>query len=331
MPLAELERRALELAKQNDFGPDATRVNAEIVALAPSQQSAWTRLGRCHLEQRQFDDAVTALRQALALNPSNAIATNLLTEVRKRRALTPTAADRATTGFTAREFALLETLPAADACRALGPRIDALLSALNASSVAERIVAARQRHGQVGSKLFHANSCHSGGPGHLFAYHYGGRWEPQFNVGWFSSPPLASSCFRAGIGFNAAAAGQDPERIEGPERIVKHFERFQQALERSWKRELAQWMGANGGFLQFGTSAPAVDMLPARAVEWLLGCRNPGSVEWVFVGRWLFLDRADDAAILSDRARLARLVDDTFRTLFPLWLSAYGAVENGPS
>ena len=77
-----LEKRALELMKQADFGPEAVRVNAEIIERAPKQESAWTRLGRCHLEQRNFDEAVTALRAALALNPTNGIATNLLAEVR---------------------------------------------------------------------------------------------------------------------------------------------------------------------------------------------------------------------------------------------------------
>ena len=61
--------------KQADFGDEAVRVNGEIVAVDPSRESAWTRLGRCHLEQRQFDEAVTALRSALGLNPQNAIAT----------------------------------------------------------------------------------------------------------------------------------------------------------------------------------------------------------------------------------------------------------------
>src|SRR6058998_4300384 len=103
--LDELERRAIDLTRQGDFGPDAIRLNSEILEQAPNQQSAWTRLGRCHMEQRQFDEAVSALRSALALNPSNAIATHLLAEVRRRRALTPTAKERATTGFTAREFA----------------------------------------------------------------------------------------------------------------------------------------------------------------------------------------------------------------------------------
>ena len=323
MTLTELERRALDLAKTGDFGEEAARVNAAIVELAPQQQSAWTRLGRCRLEQRRFDEAVAALRSALALNPSNATATNLLAEVRRRRALTPTPSERATTGFTTREFALLETSSADAACRALAPRIDALISSLNASTIAERIVSARRRNGDASSKLFHANSCHAGGSGHIYLFHYGGRWEPQFNIGWFSSPPHADSCFRAGIGFNCSTGGRDSDRDSGADRVVRYFERFQRALDRSWRRELAQWMSSSGGFLQYGGNAPATAMLPERAVEWLLQCRQPAVVEWIFVGRWLFLDRPDDARTLADRARLARFVDDTFRTLFPLWLSTY--------
>ena len=82
-------------------------------------------------------------------------------------------------------------------------------------------------------------------------------------------------------------------------------------------------MAANAGFIQFADRPPARDLLPERAVEWLLNCRNAAVHEWVFVGRWLFLDKADDAKILNERARLATLVEDTFRTLYPIWLSTY--------
>ena len=57
-----------------------------------------------------MDEAVVALRAALTLNPSSTVATNLLGEVRKRRALAPTASQRVTTGFSAREFAMLDAV-----------------------------------------------------------------------------------------------------------------------------------------------------------------------------------------------------------------------------
>ena len=311
--------------KQSDFGDEAIRVNAAILEHAPNQESAWTRLGRCHLEQRHFDDAVAALRTALALNPANGVATNLLTEVRRRRALTPTATARATTGFTEREFAMLETLSPDEACRALRPRIEALFDTLNASTIAARIVETRQRHGEAGTKLFHANSFHANATGHVFAFQHGGRWEPQFSLGWFSSPPFDARAVRIGLGFNFSQGGRDPDRQAGQERVLASFERFQQALERSWKSELARWMGATGGFIQYGDRSPAIDFLPDRAVAWLLNCRNAAALEWIFVGRWLFLDDPDHAAILAERAKLAAAADDVFRTLYPLWLSAYAA------
>jgi hypothetical protein len=323
MTLAELERRALTLAKQGDFGPEGVTVNAAIVALAPRSTSAWTRLGRCHLEQRRFDDAVAALRAALALSPTDTIATNLLAEVRKRRALAPTAVEPTTTAFSKREFALLESLAAQDACRRLGPRFEALASALNASAIAERIVAMRHRHGQSGSKLFQLNSFYPGEPGHIFAFHDGGRWEPQFNLGWYSAPPLPECCLRVGLGFSFSRAGRDPDTLAGQEQVLRCFERFQLTLETSWRIALAEWLSQNSGFLQYGDRPPAMDLLPDRAVQWLLDSRHPTAVEWVFIGRWLFLDRPDDAVILADRVRLVRVIDDTFRSLYPLWLGAY--------
>jgi tetratricopeptide (TPR) repeat protein len=322
-----LERRALELAKQAEFGAEAIRVNAAIAEHSPRNESAWTRLGRCHLEQRNWDEAVVALRTALTLNPSSTVATNLLGEVRKRRALTPTASQRVTTGFSAREFAMLETLSPDDVVRALRPRIEALFDAVNASPIAARIVETRQRQGESGSKLFHANSFHSSSTGHIFAFHHGARWEPQFNIGWFSSPPLDASCVRVGLGFDFSTAGRDPDRLAGQERILAFFEQFQRALDKSWKQALAEWMAASAGFIQYADHPPAVDLLPERAVEWLLNCRNAAALEWIFVGRWLFLDKPDDAKILGDRAKLAKVVDDTCRTLYPLWLDTYA----GPS
>ena len=82
-------------------------------------------------------------------------------------------------------------------------------------------------------------------------------------------------------------------------------------------------MGANAGFIQYGDRPPALDLLPARAVEWLVNCRNAAALEWIFVGRWLFLEDPADARIMADRAKLASVIDDTFRTLYPIWLATY--------
>jgi tetratricopeptide (TPR) repeat protein len=317
-----LEAQAVGLMKDGDFGENAVRVNQSIVQLAPQNDRAWTRLGRCLMEQRRFDDAIEALRTALSLNRANTVATNLLNEVRKRRAMTPTAAERATTGFTVREFAVLETHAPADACTALRSRLELLFDAVNATTIAARIVETRQRQGAPGTKLFHANSCHPGDAGHIYAFHHGGRWEPQFNLGWFAPPTMPSS-MRMGIGFNLTAAGRDPDRDGGQERALRYFERFQRSVARSWRNELARWMAMNGGFLQSGAQPPSTSLQPEQAVDWIVSCRHPAETGWIFVGRWLFMDRTDDAVILRDRSALARAVDDTFRTLYPLWLATY--------
>ena len=57
---------------------------------------------------------------------------------------------------------------------------------VNEQRTSVRIVEARTRAGQSGSKLFHRNSYHARTSGHIYAYHHGGRWEPQFNIGLFS-------------------------------------------------------------------------------------------------------------------------------------------------
>jgi len=319
---AQLEAEAVGLMKDGDFGEAAIRVNQSIVALAPQNDRAWTRLGRCLMEQRRFDDAIEALRTALSLNRASTVATNLLNEVRKRRAMTPTAAERATTGFTAREFAVLETHAPADACGALRSRLELLFEAVNATAIAVRIVETRQRLGAPGTKLFHANSCHAGESGHIYAFHHGGRWEPQFNLGWFA-PPSMASCMRIGIGFNLTAGGRESDRDGGQEQVLRYFERFQRSVARSWRTELVRWMAANGGFIQTAAQPASTSLQPAQAVDWIVACRHPAETGWIFIGRWLFLERADDAAIMRDRSALARVVDDTFRTLYPLWIATF--------
>jgi hypothetical protein len=60
-----------------------------------------------------------------------------------------------------------------------------------------------------------------------------------------------------------------------------------------------------------------------------VNCRNAAALEWIFVGRWLFLDNPDEAKILGHRAPLAKTIDETFRALYPLWLGAYSGSSGG--
>src|SRR5205085_12001012 len=139
-----------------------------------------------------------------------------------------------TGGFGRPEFATLGQLPAAAAVDALGPRIEAILMALNERPFADRIVDARNRTGQSGGRLFRRNSFYPGGAGHIYAFQHGGRWEPQLNVGFFSESRFGRSAIRAGIGFNLAQGEADREGDAGQERLLTHFDRFQRLVSSEW-------------------------------------------------------------------------------------------------
>jgi hypothetical protein len=139
----------------------------------------------------------------------------------------------------------------------------------------------------------------------------------------YSGSTPETNIFRAGIGFNLVQDGRSPDPSSGQEQAAGFFELFQQQLQGAWRGHLVDWMANTGGFIQTGTRGPATDMQPAQAVEWLANCRNPVAVGWIFVGRWLFLDRPDDAAVLADMRKLVATVEDTYAALFPLWLGTY--------
>jgi tetratricopeptide (TPR) repeat protein len=307
--LGDLQQRAVELAKTNDYGAEALELNLEIARLDAANQGAWTRLARCYLEQRRFADAAGALATVLDLNPSNTIAKSLLTEVTKRRAMAWPSAEAAT-GFTTHDFDALGHLAPVEAARALAPKIELLLQSVNEQRTALRIVEARSRAGQAGSKLFHRNSYHAGANGHIYAYHHGGRWEPQFDLGLFSGTQWGGNWMRMGLGFSLAEGGRD-DRVqaaaradEGPEQILAYFEAFQREVGSTWRGHLADWMATSGGFIQYGARGPALDLLPKQAVEWLATCRNPAGHGWIFVGRWLSLDKPGDARTIGDMRKL---------------------------
>ena len=75
--------------------------------------------------------------------------------------------------------------------------------------------------------------------------------------------------------------------------------------------------------MQFGDRPPATDVLPYDAIDRLIAQPNPGELSWVFVGRWLFPERGEDIAILTDGNRLVRWIEQTFTDLLPLWGTIY--------
>lgn len=347
MDITSLEQQAIDFAKRGDFGADAKRVNEELTKLAPANQGAWTRLARCNIELGLLDDANIALEKVLEMNPQNTIARSLLQEsIRrsvhleepepqpKRRSTSGGGKTRATkakktAGATPRgafgrpQFAALGQLAPTSALESLGPTIEALMMALNDRPFASKVVDARNRAGQAGTRLFRRNSIYAGGDGHLFTYHHGGRWEPQLNLGFFAAQQWGRSAVRAGIGFNFSPSGAERDREASQEQILGYFEQFQRLVSAEWKQLLTDWMSSHGGFIQYADRQPATDMLPKDAVSWLVSNQNAIEQGWVFVGAWLFADRSEDAAILEDSGKLVKWMEQTFVDLLPLWMSVY--------
>jgi hypothetical protein len=337
--VTSLEQKAIDFAKRGDFGVEAKQINEELTKAAPANQGAWTRLARCCIELGLLDDANAALETVLTLNPQNMIARSLLqesirrevraapieetTKTRKTRSGKAPKAAATRGAFGRPQFAALGQLAPASALESLGPAVEGLLMGVSERPFAAKVVEARNRAGQSGSKLYRRNSFYAGSAGHIYAFHHGGRWEPQISLGLFAAPQWGRDAVRAGIGFNLSHGGGSPDTEAGQERVLEYFEKFQQLVGSAWKTLLADWMTANGGFIQLGDKPPALDVMPADAVATLTSIRNPADVGWVFCGRWLFLDRADHAEILAEHAQLVKWVEQTFADLLPLWTSVY--------
>ncbi len=354
--VAALELRAIDFAKRGDFGADARSVNEELTRAAPANQGAWTRLARCCMELGQLDEATAALDAVLVLNPQNTIARNLQAEVGKRRAgpaaepaprrrrtssssaepSSPRSVARRTTssrtgrtatatlpGFGRAEFTALGHLPPANAAESLTSRIEPLLMALNERPFAAKAVEARNRAGHAGARLFRRGSLDPVAPGWISVAQQGGRWEPQLSIGFFAAPHWGRDAVAAGLGFNLSEGGSDDRADRGRERVFEYFQAFQEALTATWRQHLTDWMRVNGGFVQVGRQPPATDLLPYDAIERIARHDNPGTLDWVFVGRWLFGDKGEDIGILTDGPRLARWTEQTFADLLPLWGEVY--------
>jgi tetratricopeptide (TPR) repeat protein len=344
-PAASLQQQAIELAKRGDFGPDAKRVNQQLAEASPANLGAWTRLARCCIELGQLDEATVAIDSALQLEPQNTIARNMQNDIQRRRmavaapvraprtrapasASSSTSSPRAgrsrgavaSAGFGRQEFTSLAHLPPHQALEALGPRLEALLMDINERPFAGKVAEARNRAGRSGIRLFRRNSFRATGPGQLEAFHHGGRWEPQINLGWSAAPARS---MRAGIGFNFTLDTSDPEGDVGLERLLAQYARFQRLVAADYRDLLTRWMEANRGFIQLGSDPPATDLLPRQAVQWIVDTDTAPDRGWVFCGRWLFADRVDDEEILADGGRLIRWIDQTFTDLLPLWTAVY--------
>jgi hypothetical protein len=83
--------------------------------------------------------------------------------------------------------------------------------------------------------------------------HYAYRTEAlgPHSTRWFSSPPL-NQVHADGIGFNCSRRDRSGSHLARSRCGV--LGRFQRALDKAWKRELAKWMAANSGFIQYATT-----------------------------------------------------------------------------
>ena len=154
--------------------------------------------------------------------------------------------------------------------RSAGSRLEALLIALNERPFAAKAVEARNRAGQSGARLFRRNTVHSSAPGHLRAFHQGARWEPQLTLALFAREQWGRDAVCAGIGFRLAPEGSEADQ----ERALEHFEHFQELLSGAWRSFLSNWMGGNGGFIQYGDKPVANELLPNDALTWLVMVRT---------------------------------------------------------
>lgn len=344
---AQLQQQAIEHARAGRFGPEARETNLELTRLTPDNEGAWTRLGRCYLEGGQLDDATAALDVVMRLNPQNMIARSLQVEVTKRRVAATAAVNPAVKAPKARaarpkraegsgarvgafgppEFAALGQLAPDAAVQVLGPRVESLLMALNKRPFAAEIVEARNQAGRSGAWLYRRNSFYSGSAGHIDAFQYGGRSEPQLNVAITAATHSmgARDSVRAGIGFNLTQDELDPKGEAGQERVLAYFGHFQQLVSSEWRGFLTEWLAGHGGFIQYGHNPPATNLPPDEAIAFLINCEHPADTGWVFCGRWLFADRPEDADILADARRLVSWIGQTFDDLLPLWKSLYRA------
>lgn len=83
--LASLLEKAKRLAKARNRGPEAVKINTEILKRDPAQVGSYTRRGACYLEQGDLTAAEKDYRQALERDPNNRIALNRLKDIDKIR------------------------------------------------------------------------------------------------------------------------------------------------------------------------------------------------------------------------------------------------------
>jgi tetratricopeptide (TPR) repeat protein len=76
--LTLLLEQAFEMAKAGKWDDRAFEINQRITVLVPDNSGAHARLGRCHLERGDTDQAIQAYERALMLNPGSEVVKKVL-------------------------------------------------------------------------------------------------------------------------------------------------------------------------------------------------------------------------------------------------------------
>lgn len=81
--LEALAREARRLGQKGDWGPEATRLNTEILELDPDNLPALTRRARCYLEQDDYPAAKKDYVRALQLYPGSKLVQEALAKIER--------------------------------------------------------------------------------------------------------------------------------------------------------------------------------------------------------------------------------------------------------
>lgn len=344
------EDRARALAVAQDFGAEALEVNRRLVAANPADAPSRTRLARCYVEAGRLDEAEAEYHAVLSVNPRNQIAVGGLETIERRRksealaepaeparpararrdTARPPSASRVSappepvpqsfSGFSSGDFAELAGCRRRFVQARFAPRVIDLVRRVNAlpSSVEMATIreAGKRQLFRVGQSDVHP------GDAHWYVFNLGGRWEPQCNIGMYGGG-FIGNWLRIGIGFKLSEAAADEGRESGVTRVRDRFRRFQRMVASPRRSLFLGWMVKENGRLECGQSGPRLDVRePSEAANVIAGL-DPERPGWVFFGKWLRPEDADEAGILQDPVALVRTIDRVFIGLLPLWRAVH--------
>ena len=350
MPSA-LQERARQLAIAQDFGAEALDLNRRLVAENGADTGSRTRLARCYLQAGQVEAAEAEYREVLRLDPKNRIAAGGLAQIEQQRRLAElgpepvravrSRAPRVTgastprsrisespsplddhpvpqifSGFERRDFAELQVCPPGQIRRRFAPRVVDLLKRVNALASSREIAAVRE----AGKKQLFRLSLGDvqSDTGHWYVFNMGGRWEAQFNIGMYAGSQKGGDWVRIGLGYHLESHGADGDAASANQ-VREAFRRLQALVDSPRRSLLVGWMIKEDGRVQVGSGGRQLDLRPASQATDVVGNLDAGHTDWLFCGKWLTPDNADDAPILADPVEFVRTVDRTFSGLLPLW------------